>query len=175
MKQKVFKLLAIVLFAVSLTAHASVTFNLTTDLQSPSNTGTFAGFITFNSPDVFSGNTVYATSFLNWGFTWGSDLAVSSATPGAGWVTGYDFIQFDSFSEITTWAICVSTPNDCLYTSDPGFYSASDGSLNNTYPSTNSNVLQTWTRANGVPEPISLALVVIGLVGVGAARMRRTS
>lgn len=173
MKTKFLNFFVGVFLIFSTAAHAAITFQLTTDLQSPSNTGTFEGFITFNSADVFAGNTVNATNFLDWGFTWGNDLSVSTATAGAGWYPGADSITFDSFAEITTWAICVSTPNTCNFSDHPGFYSDSNGSLNNTYPSSNSNVQQSWSRVQSVPEPASLALLGIGLAALSIARKRK--
>ena len=174
-RTKKFLLVVLLLSLGPIAAQADpITFNLTTDLEAPSDsTLFFEGFITFDSTDVFAGNTVYSSSFLDWGFTWGTDLAVSPGTPGAGWVLGYDSITFDALAEITTWSICVSTPNDCLYSSNPGFFSDSNGNLNNTYAggSTNYGVEQTWTK---VPEPGTLALLGLGLIAIAARRSRKT-
>ena len=51
-----------------------ITYQVTTDITAPTLDGVFTGFITFNSNDVFAGNTVQSSSFEDWQFTWGSSL-----------------------------------------------------------------------------------------------------
>ncbi|MET0103952.1 MAG: PEP-CTERM sorting domain-containing protein [Sedimenticola sp.] len=163
------------LFVCTSVVHASlIRFDLTSDALSPSGDGYFEGYITFQSSDVFAGNTVQASSFLDWGFTWGSDLLVNASTPSAGFSSGADTITFDASAGITSFAICVSTPADCLYSSHPGFYADSSGTLNNTLYDDRVGVAYAWTRTD-IPEPATIALLGLGLAGMGFARKKKAA
>lgn len=159
------------LFLASTVAQAgTITFVIETELDDASNAGTFEGFITFDAADVFAFNSVSAADFIDWGFSWGSE---SVAAGGAGGFTNaINTITFDAAAEITTWAICVTTPPGCGAGQDPGFFSNGTGALNfATADGTgefNNGIEQSWTRQ--VPEPGTLALMGLGLVAVGVRR-----
>ena len=170
--------LAALLLAFSTVSQASlITFTFTTDLPSPSADGFFGGYITFDSSDVSPGNSVSAASFVDWGFTFGSDMAIFAADGTASFVLGLDTITFDAFGGITSWAICVTTPGSgCSVSEFPGFYSDSAGNLNYTLGAGgvfNSNVNGSWEGVAVVPEPYTVFLFGMGLVALGLVRRRQ--
>jgi len=167
-------LLAIVLLGSSSFARADlITFTLDTNLPSPSADGFFTGYITFDSSDVFAGNTVNAASFVDWAFTFGSDMSIA-AGGGSNFVSGLDSITFDAMAGITSWSICVTTPGTgCSIAEIPGFYSDGFGNLNYTLAggsSFNTSVEQSWSGVTAVPSPEALLLIGIGLLAFGLRR-----
>lgn len=154
-----------------------ITFNLTTDLASPSADGFFSGFITFDSGDVTAGNTVMADNFVDWGFTFGSDMAIFASDGTSAFVSGLNSITFDLTANITSWAICVTTPGSGCSTAEfPGFYADSAGNLNYTLTGNGvfqSNVAMSWAPSREVSAPGVAALFSIGVLMLGGYRRRQ--
>lgn len=161
-----------------------ITFVYETDLPSPSADGLFGGSVTFDAGDVAPGNTVEASQFLDWEFTWGSDMSVSSQSGLSAFVPGFDTITFDATGGITSWELCVGTPGSfCTGAQTPAFYTDSQGTL---MVSTSSatrmsyDAVQSFSRVAGettgstkIPEPVTLGLLALGIGGVAGRRKER--
>jgi hypothetical protein len=129
------------------------------------------GSFTVASPFLLNSSNVFTPSSFS--FTDGLQTLTSLDSTG-------DFsVDVDNTGDFIGWNISVGSPNDSISTFDTNFptFDAFDGAVLDLGVNSgeNSHAPGTWTVANPVPEPSTLALLASGALGLLTPIRRRLS
>lgn len=157
-----------VLLSLSLTANASL---IEYEYFGSGESGwTLEGYVQLDSGDAVAGSNL-VSAFTEWAFTWtNGDLVGMSSSDSSGLRAG-SFFTIDGMGLVDNVDLCTPACNqgnliDFLIQSSGTFF------VSVPFPTGQASGSGTWSVAQAVPAPATLALIGMSLIGFGLARRR---